>query len=234
MKNKLILILFISFLLGITSCLIFKTIKETQNTNAFHEYYSERLNQFKIENDNVSNVDVCFIGDSLTDGYDVKNYYSDLCVLNRGIGGDRTKDVLIRLDVSLYQVNPKVVVLLIGGNDVLAGKNIEYILHNISRIILQIRANLPNTKILIQSFYPLALNYARHNKTMQELNVLVKQLASIFNVTYLDVYSSLVDQSTSELNLTYTPDSVHLTSSGYEVVTKILRPAIDSLLNNVL
>ena len=72
---------------------------------------------------------------------------------------------------------------------------------------MQIRANLPNTKILIQSFYPLALNYAKHNKTMQELNILVKQLASLFNVTYLDVYSSLVDQSTSELNLTYTPDS---------------------------
>ena len=57
---------------------------------AFQEHYNGRVNLFNEENKNVSDVDVVFLGDSLTEGYDVKTYYPEYNVLNRGIGGDTT------------------------------------------------------------------------------------------------------------------------------------------------
>ena len=62
-------------------------------------------------------VDIAFIGDSLTDGYDVKAYYPDFLVSNRGIGGDTTFDLEGRIQVSLYDLKPKVVVMLIGNSN---------------------------------------------------------------------------------------------------------------------
>ena len=196
----------------------------------YHEYHINKVESFINENKTLSNVDVCFIGDSLTDGYDVKSFYSNLNVLNRGIGGDRVKDVITRLDTSIYHANPKVVVVLIGGNDVLAGHSQEYIINMIIRIIMNIKNNLHNTKIIVQSFYPLSKDYAKHNSTMKSLNVVVKDVCSIFDVVFADIYDSLLDTSTNELSLSFTPDNVHLNNDGYEVVTSILKPIIEELL----
>ena len=230
MKKKLIFIGIILTLILFTTIIIIQTIKVSQKSNMFHEYHQNKVNSFIEENKTLKNVDVCFIGDSLTDGYDVKTFYDDLNVINRGIGGDRVKDVIYRLDNSVYETNSKVVVILIGGNDVLAGHKESYIIESIIRIIYGVKTNLPNTKIIIQSFYPLANDYAKHNLTMKRLNQTLKEICLALDVVYADIYDSLLDTCTNELNLIYTPDSVHLNNDGYKIVTSILRPIIDELL----
>jgi hypothetical protein len=83
---------------------------------AAEEYYANKLVVYAEKNESYSDyeVDVAFIGDSLTDGYDVERYYSEYKVENRGIAGDTTHGLLARLDVSVYQLKPKVIVMLIG------------------------------------------------------------------------------------------------------------------------
>ena len=65
---------------------------------------------------------------------------------------------------------------------------------------------------------------------MKRLNKVVEEVCTIFNVVFADIYESLLDQSTNELNLDFTPDNVHLNINGYNVVTSILNPIIDELL----
>ena len=230
MKKKLIFCSILICIVLLFSMVFSQSIKESRKTNRYNEYHINKVNAFVQENYTLEDVDVCFIGDSLTDGYDVKSFYSEINVINRGIGGDRVRDVLYRLDSSIYNANPKVVVILIGGNDVLAGHSQNYIINSIIRIIMNIKNHLPNTKIILQSFYPLAGDYAKYCTTMKSLNEVVKELCIIFDVTYADIYDSLLDTSNNELNLAFTPDSVHLNNEGYNIVTSILNPIIEELL----
>ena len=62
-------------------------------------------------------IDVAFLGDSLTDGYDLEKYYPEFKTANRGIAGETTGGLESRLQVSVYDLKPKVCVMLIGANN---------------------------------------------------------------------------------------------------------------------
>ncbi len=68
------------------------------------EYYDNKVASFKIENPYLPEIDISFIGDSLTDGYPVEKYYSQYHVVNRGIGAVTTYGVERRLNCSAYDV----------------------------------------------------------------------------------------------------------------------------------
>ena len=93
-----------------------KKINEARKM-VFDIHYNDRIALFNEENKHATNVDVVFLGDSLTEGYDVNTYYSEYNVLNRGIGGDTTFGVEKRLKESVYDANPKVTAMLIGANN---------------------------------------------------------------------------------------------------------------------
>ena len=94
-----------------------KKIEEIQQLMA--EHYENRVALFTEENKNYSpgEVDVVFLGDSLTEGYDLDTFYPQYVTVNRGIGGDTTDGLWERLEVSAYELEPKVVVMLIGANN---------------------------------------------------------------------------------------------------------------------
>ena len=66
------------------------------------EYRENKLALYSEENSkyNAFEIDVAFLGDSLTDGYDLKKYYPQYAVSNRGIGGDTTHGLEQRLEIS--------------------------------------------------------------------------------------------------------------------------------------
>lgn len=196
----------------------------------FAQYYNEKVAQFEKENEEHPYYDIVFIGDSLTDSYDVNEAFPSYIVANRGIGGDTTTGVIKRMNVSIYDVNPKLVVILIGANDVLQGRSDNYILNNCSKIIDMIQQHCPDTKILIQSFYPLSTGWEKAAATMQRLNPEMIEVAERYNCTYVDVYSALVDEGGAYLNPAYTEDGVHLNSAGQAVVTEVLSPYIEHLM----
>ena len=83
----------------------------------FETHYYDRCNLFNEENKHLTNIDVAFLGDSLTEGYDLKSFYPDWTVVNRGISGDTTIGLEKRLQVSAYDAHPKVISMLIGANN---------------------------------------------------------------------------------------------------------------------
>ena len=200
-----------------------KTEQELKQT--FEDYYNLRVEQFEAENQLYDDyeVDVAFIGDSLTDGYDVKNAYPQYTVVNRGISGDTTFGVEKRLKVSLYDLKPKAVVMLIGVN------NIDTMFENYENILISIKENLPDTDVVLVSLTSMSMEWGKNNQLAAYNNVKIKLLAEKYDFAYVDLYSALLDPKTGELRAEYTTDGGHQTAAGYEVFTKTITPALEGL-----
>ena len=203
-----------------------KVEKDNNQQQLVKEYYDNKLNLYQQENDKYSDyeVDVVFLGDSLTDGYNLKLYYPDYVVSNRGIGGETTHGLEERLKVSAYDLKPKVVVMLIGGN------NLNTMFENYEDILIGLKDNLPNTKVILLSLTAMGKDWGHKNEIACLNNVKIKLLAEKYDYTFVDLFTPLFDINIGEVYSDYTTDGAHFTSKGYEVVTSVVKPVIDSLL----
>ena len=190
------------------------------------EYYDYKFALYEEENARYNDyeVDVAFLGDSLTDGYDLEHYYPQYVTANRGIGGETSHGLQNRLKLSLYDLKPKVAVILIGGN------NLNTMLDNYENMLIEIRNNLPNTKIILVSLTAMGGSWAHKNQMAAYNNVTIKKLAAKYGHSFVDLYTPLFDESIGEIYANYTNDGVHLTPLGYQVFTETLTPYIDALL----
>lgn len=197
-----------------------------ENERLIKEYYENKLVTYAEENALYGEyeVDVAFLGDSLTDGYDLNTYYPQYKTANRGIGGDTTHGLESRLEVSLYDLKPKIAVILIGGN------NLDTMFENYERMICSIREKLPETKIILCSLTAMGRNFAQKNEIACYNNVIIKKLADKYECEFVDLYTPLFDISIQEIYADYTSDGVHFTNEGYRVFTDTLTPVIEKLM----
>ena len=186
----------------------------------------DKIELYEQENEKYKDyeVDVAFLGDSLTDWYDLESYYPEYTVVNRGIAGDTTFGLEDRLKVSAYDVKPKVVVLLIGIN------NIDTMFNNYESILKGLKENLSETKIVVVSITPTSKWLRFRNNRIIKSNDKIKALADKYNYTYVDLYSVLKDSNKNKLNDEYTEDGLHFNSKGYEVITATMMPILKKLL----
>ncbi len=200
--------------------------KEAERMQMVEEYRANKRAAYAEENERYADyeVDVAFLGDSLTDGYDVVSYYPQFLVTNRGIGGDTTFDLEGRLQVSVYDLKPKVAVMLIGAN------NFDTMFDNYEQILIGLRDNLPNTKIVLISLTSMSMEWGKNNQKAAYNNVKIKLLAEKYGFTFVDMYSALMDLSTGEIYAAYTTDGGHLTAEGYQRFTEVLTPVLEALL----
>lgn len=171
-----------------------------------------------------------FLGDSITDFYKIQKYFPDYPVINSGISGNTTKDILENLETRVYKYNPSKLILLIGINDITHYKDIDYIENNIKKIVKKIKTKFPNCEIYIESVYPINEEWKKRYsgpdldivvKSIVKLNQKIKSYCESNDYKYIDVYSSLVDNN-SLLKSKFSDDGLHLNDVGYKVVTEIL------------
>lgn len=201
--------------------------KKAEHEKLVMEYREMKREKYREENEKYADyeVDVAFIGDSLTDGYDLEKYYPEYLVSNRGIGGDTTFDVEGRIEVSLYDLKPKVAVMLIGGN------NLKTMFENYENLLMGMKENLPNTKIILISLTAMGMDWGAEKNEIAALNnVKIKVLAEKYGFAYVDLFTPLYDITTGEIYAEYTNDGAHQTDSGYEVFTVTIKPAIETAL----
>lgn len=179
--------------------------------------------EIKVIN-NILDNNYVFLGDSITEGYDLNKYYSDYPVVNSGIGGYTTIKILEKMDTMVYRYNPTKVFLLIGTNDIAHKESKEDIINNIDKIIDKIKANRKYTKIYVESIYPIddEKEHKRDNKLINDINKDVKELCNKKGVEYINIHDLLMDDD-GNLRDEYSNDGLHLTDQGYEVVTKELK-----------
>lgn len=191
------------------------------------EYRAAKMEQYEKENAEYADyeVEVAFIGDSLTDGYDLVKYYPQYVTANRGIGGDTTFDVEGRLQVSLYDLKPRVVVMLIGAN------NPDTMLENYEDILVGLRDNLPATEVVLLSMTAMGgEHWGRWNAQAAYNNVSIKLLAEKYGFAFVDLFTPLYDVETGEVYEGYTVDGGHFTHEGYTAVTAEITPVLQKIL----
>jgi lysophospholipase L1-like esterase len=162
-------------------------------------------------------LDILFIGDSITAGAEWCEWLPGLSTANRGIPRDRTVHVLDRLD-SLGR--GRVVCVLIGTNDLGYGIRIENIAANVGSLIGELRRRMPESTIVVQSVMP------RHRKfatRIAELNALYQEIARDLGATYVDLWPALSD-GRGGLRAEFTSDKLHLNGLGYSAWVDALSP----------
>jgi len=179
-------------------------------------YYIEKQTLF--DNLSQSNNNIYFLGDSLTDGCEWSELYSNPKIKNRGINGDTTSGVLNRIN-QITQTQPKKIFIMIGINDLLNNIENNKILENYQKIITNIRSNSPHTKIYIESILPLNFeldktNRPINNQNISDFNKSLENLADNSNIFYIDLYSKFLNSS-NQLDEKYTLDGIHLNGQSY-------------------
>jgi len=184
----------------------------------FSPYYYHSAHQFSLlpatENAFV------FVGNSISDGAEWHEYLNEQC-LNRGISGDVTDGVLLRL-TDITRLQPKKVFLMIGINDLAKGKSVDYVFNNHQKIYEQIKKESPQTQVYIQSVLPVNDCYKRFNNhtnkgvMVDDLNKKLKSFCSKSGLTYIDLHAVFSDAD-GKLRKDLTEDGLHLNGRGYQV-----------------
>jgi lysophospholipase L1-like esterase len=167
---------------------------------------------------------VLFLGDSITAGGDWSAWFPDVNALNFGIGGNTTDDVLERLD-TVIAADPDEIIMLIGTNDFGTRQNVEHLVRNVQTILVDLRRELPGSRMLVQSVMPRGREFADR---IQEANIHLRQFSSTVHAQYLDLWPALALDD-GEINPLYSDDRLHLTAAGYEAWLSELRPALERL-----
>ena len=182
--------------------------------------------------------DIIFIGDSITArwleaGREVWNkYYAPRHSLDFGIGGDKTQNVLWRLDnLAIQGLRPKVAVVMIGTNNL--ANHSDEIADGVKAVLAKARAVFPGVKIILVSIMP----NARANDKMMQVNSLIKKLADNDTLFYLDLVPLMPEVTTigpdgqTDRNwkgMSY--DRLHPDATGYQIWADAMEPLLAKLL----
>ena len=185
-----------------------------------------KVDAFKAYNQYVVKGGSVFVGDSITQDFNVYEYFPGHNVYNRGIGGDTSEGVLTRLNESIFDLAPNQVFLQIGTNDFCRLQDgINGTFERIKSIVSKIKEYNPSIKIYLISVYP--VNPMVDRKTVgkrnnEQINALNQMLQTIQGVIYLDLYSKL--EKDGVLNRDYTIEGLHLNQKGYSILKETFEP----------
>ena len=174
---------------------------------------------------------VVFLGDSITEFWDLDHYYPGLHAVNEGISGQTTGQILKRMERSVYDQEPDVVVLLAGINDLFLGYDQTHVLDNLLAIVQGIHQRLPETAVLVQSLYPLGPDLdpaGTVTAAVQTVNGQLEQLAEQYDYRYVDVYGALSTED-GFLDMAYSEDELHPNDAGYQAVRPVLTAALEAV-----
>lgn len=169
-----------------------------------------------------------FLGDSITEQYNLKEYYENIPTVNSGVGGNITRNILDDMENRVYKYNPTKVILLIGINDIASSIEVNDVFNNITTIINEIKENRSEAKIYVESLYPSRkdFNGTEYNDKINQLNEKLEKKYKDTDVVYIDINSHLKGND-GQLKKEYTTDGLHLNTQGYIKVTKLLLPYLN-------
>ena len=174
---------------------------------------------------------VVFLGDSITQGWGggLGAAFPGIKVANRGINGDTTRGVLLRLDEDVLALHPAAVVLLIGTNDLEEGATPEVVTGNLKLIVASLERHNPRMPIVLCQVFPSSSTMKRPVDRIKAVNALF--LAAVKNdaqVTYLETWPLFANPSGDAIAGEF-PDLLHPNEAGYAKWAAALRPVFATL-----
>lgn len=181
---------------------------------------------------------VVFMGNSITEGWlqANPNFFKGKPYVNRGISGQTTPQMVLRFQQDVIDLNPKVVVILAGTNDIAGNTGpitLEQIRDNMLSMVQLAKANgiIPVVSSVLPAYdYPWRPG-KQPNIKIPKLNEMLRQMCAEQKAPYLDYFEVMADDRNG-LPAAYTTDEVHLTKEGYAIMEKLVEKAIRSALEN--
>jgi lysophospholipase L1-like esterase len=152
--------------------------------------------------------------------------------LNLGIGGDWIQNVLWRVQNGLFdRAAPKVVVLLIGTNNLTGKFTPDELTADIGALLKAIRSKSEKSKILLLGILPRGASIKDEiNESIRRTNTKLATLTDQKRVFYLDVGDKLLEPD-GTIAKEVMPDKLHVAGPGYTRWMEAMGPTLDKLLN---
>jgi lysophospholipase L1-like esterase len=183
---------------------------------------------------------VVFLGDSITDYWKLADYFpgKPYIVINRGVDGQTTPEMLVRFRQDVIDLHPKVLVVLAGTNDIAGvtghtrNEDIEANYASMAEL-----ARLHGIRVVFASLLPVH-NYTedakesftlRPRERILAINRWLKNYCEQNGLVYLDYFSALIDDK-GMLRRDLSDDGLHPNVAGY----KIMAPLADKAIANAL
>lgn len=178
---------------------------------------------------------VVFMGDSITQGWNLHKYFPGKPYINRGISGQTTPQMLVRFRQDVIDLKPRVVVILAGTND-LAGNTGPMTLEETEGNLMSMSqlATANGIRVVLCSVLP-SVNFWWHPglkdpaPTIAALNQWIKAYGAKTDYVYVDYYSAMKDAA-GGLPRKLSPDGVHPLPAGYTLMAPLAEAGIEKAL----
>lgn len=171
---------------------------------------------------------IIMLGNSITAECEWSELLENPNILNRGVIGDGTSDILNRLD-DVIAMKPKKIFLLIGVNDLLF-LPLSTITENYEKIVNQLLLETPNTKLYLESVLPVHNDFRRNGMKNEDIDILnknIEQIAQKRGQVFINLNEKFKNTE-GGLNPEYSLDGIHLNGKGYLLFKDIISPYINN------
>ncbi len=205
-----------------------------------HREQRDKLERYRILNQNVKKGEILFTGSSLMEQFPVNELLMtngmDQVVYNRGIGGFTTTDMLEYMEEMVFGTEPSRIFINIGTNDIGSPDyQLEALLERYEEIIVRIQERLPEAEINMMAYYPVnetdkipegewgkTAFVTRTNENINIANAAIENLAAKKGCRFINVNEGLADER-GKLKKEYTIEGIHMYANGYQVVLQNLK-----------
>ena len=196
----------------------------------FRNLWAERRSAWASHAEQDKNAWV-FLGDSITQGWgdDMGGNFPGMKVANRGISGDTTRGVLIRLQEDVLSLHPSGVVILIGTNDLEEQADPETIAANLKLILAELKKLDPKMPVILCQVFPSSTTAKRPADQIKKINALyAAAVKGDAQITVIETWPLFADAQ-GDAKAAEFPDLLHPNAIGYAKWAAALRPIFATL-----
>lgn len=152
---------------------------------------------------------------------------------NRGIDGATIADCTRYAGQLIIPLQPSVIMLNAGDEDIAAGNTPERVLEDFKRFVAEVRKGLPSSPIVFMSIPPSPARWELWGKMRKANELVSKYVEGRKDLMYIDVSTPLLDRGGIVRSELFLGDRLHLNAEGYRIWTGILKPKLTELGKNI-
>ena len=163
---------------------------------------------------------------SFTNWKDVAKYFPEHTIINRGFGGSSLPHMTMYAEDIIFKYNPKQILIYCGENDLTGGPSItaDTIFNRVKKLHQLIRSRYKKVPIAYISMKP-SPSREKYLETMQKGNAMIKSfMEHEKRSSYIDVYSSMLDENGKILTHIFLSDKLHMNAEGYKIWQGVIAP----------
>jgi len=196
--------------------------------------------------ENKGPIDILLVGDSITQQWGSpldkkplnaawKKHFEKYKTINLGIGGDKTQNVLWRLDHGGVEgLEPKLIVLLIGNNNMFFAPEtgVEAVADGVKMCSANLRDKFPKSDLIVVKVFPAHEPGNKFYEDIKKTNAALDplKLDTDPKVRVLDLTSEMLQKDGKIKAELFSADQVHLSEAGYRLYAEKLKPIVEKLL----